>query len=262
MDGCPLIAEDAARDRRAALGEPTQGARGACRPARPVAPPIGNTRALACHGGATTPRGSSPEAQRREPVRTLDTELVSKLEHRARIDLGDLGIGELLALSRRILAELRRRGVIRSGNAPAGDYAELLAQRATIRRVRPNSQRSWDGLARATASAFGEGCVVTDPRVHAERQPSAAPLGLRRPQPAVLRRRVPRGAPHGCPSRPSKRPRALSSTSAATACSRRMSCWPASDATKPEPKGPMKPTRVTKTVKVTTWASTSAPCQR
>lgn len=42
MDGCPLIAEDAARDRRAALGEPTQGARGACRPARPVAPPIGN----------------------------------------------------------------------------------------------------------------------------------------------------------------------------------------------------------------------------
>jgi hypothetical protein len=36
MDGCPLIAEDAARDRRAALGEPTQGARGACRPARPA----------------------------------------------------------------------------------------------------------------------------------------------------------------------------------------------------------------------------------
>src|SRR5262245_31310877 len=41
MDGCPLIAEDAARDRRAALGEPTRGARGACRPARPVTPPSG-----------------------------------------------------------------------------------------------------------------------------------------------------------------------------------------------------------------------------
>src|SRR4030095_2960611 len=42
MDGSPLIAEYTARDRRAALGEPTQGARGACRPARPVAPAIGN----------------------------------------------------------------------------------------------------------------------------------------------------------------------------------------------------------------------------
>ena len=48
MDGCPLIAEDAARDRRAALGEPKQGAHGACRPARPVAPahrqPHGDSR--------------------------------------------------------------------------------------------------------------------------------------------------------------------------------------------------------------------------
>jgi hypothetical protein len=43
-------------------------------------------------------------------------------------------IGELLALSRRILAELRERGVIRTGNAPAGDYAELLAFRAVCPR--------------------------------------------------------------------------------------------------------------------------------
>ena len=42
MDGCPLIAEDAARDRRAALGEPTQGARDACRSARPALPDILN----------------------------------------------------------------------------------------------------------------------------------------------------------------------------------------------------------------------------
>jgi hypothetical protein len=57
---------------------------------------------------------------------SADTEFVSKLDDRARIDLGDLGIGELLALSRRILAELRRRGVIRSGNAPAGDDVSSL----------------------------------------------------------------------------------------------------------------------------------------
>jgi hypothetical protein len=60
--------------------------------------------------------------------------------------LADLSVGELLALSRAILAELRSRGVIRSGNAPAGDYAELLVQRATHGELAPNSQRSWDVL--------------------------------------------------------------------------------------------------------------------
>ncbi len=42
-----------------------------------------------------------------------------------------LATAELLALSRASLRELKRRGVVRSGNAPAGDYAELLVQRAT-----------------------------------------------------------------------------------------------------------------------------------
>jgi hypothetical protein len=103
-------------------------------------------------------------------VRTLDTEFVSKLDDRARIDLGDLGIGELLALSRRILAELRRRGVIRSGNAPAGDYAELLVQRATSGELAPNSQKSWDVVARDGERLQVKARVVTDPRVHGERQ--------------------------------------------------------------------------------------------
>jgi hypothetical protein len=39
-------------------------------------------------------------------------------------------VGELLSGYARILAELRRRGVIRSANAPAGDYAEWLCARA------------------------------------------------------------------------------------------------------------------------------------
>ena len=42
-----------------------------------------------------------------------------------------MATGELMGLSRAILAELRRRGVIRTGNAPAGDYAELLVRVAT-----------------------------------------------------------------------------------------------------------------------------------
>ena len=47
------------------------------------------------------------------------------------MNLGEMTVGELLSFSRAILAELRRRGVIRTGNAPAGDYAELLVQRAS-----------------------------------------------------------------------------------------------------------------------------------
>lgn len=62
------------------------------------------------------------------------------------MNLGELTISELLALSRRILAELRERGVIRTGNAPAGDYAELLVQRATDGELAPNSTKSWDVL--------------------------------------------------------------------------------------------------------------------
>jgi hypothetical protein len=46
-------------------------------------------------------------------------------------NLARLSTGKLLALSRLILAELRHREVIRSGNAPAGDYAELLVRVAT-----------------------------------------------------------------------------------------------------------------------------------
>lgn len=39
-------------------------------------------------------------------------------------------VGELLSRYARILAELRRRGIVRSANAPAGDYAEWLCARA------------------------------------------------------------------------------------------------------------------------------------
>jgi len=88
------------------------------------------------------------------------------------VNLHDLRTGELLALSRAILAELRRRGVIRTGNAPAGDYAELLVRVATGGELAPNSQRSWDVLTpepepeRLQVKAR----VVTNPRTTGERQ--------------------------------------------------------------------------------------------
>ncbi len=41
-------------------------------------------------------------------------------------------VPELLAGYARSLAELRRRGVVRSANAPAGDYAEWLVKTALV----------------------------------------------------------------------------------------------------------------------------------
>lgn len=43
-----------------------------------------------------------------------------------------------------ILGELRRREITRTNNAPAGDYAEWLVQRALGGRLAPNSEKSFD----------------------------------------------------------------------------------------------------------------------
>src|SRR3954451_10465145 len=84
--------------------------------------------------------------------------------------MGAMATGELLGLSRAILAELRRRGVIRTGNAPAGDYAELLVRVATGGQLAPNSQRSWDVLTPAGERLQVKARVVTSPTAHGERQ--------------------------------------------------------------------------------------------
>jgi hypothetical protein len=86
-------------------------------------------------------------------------------------------VGELLALSRRILAELRRREVIKSGNAPAGDYAELLVQQATGGELAPGSQKSWDVETPGSDAAHLQvkARVVTDPKNRSERQLSFFP---------------------------------------------------------------------------------------
>src|SRR5437763_14880134 len=79
-------------------------------------------------------------------------------------------VGELLSCSRAILAELRRRGVIRSGNAPAGDYAELLVQRATGGELAPSSQKSWDVETPTGVHLQVKARVVTNPKAPGERQ--------------------------------------------------------------------------------------------
>lgn len=59
-------------------------------------------------------------------------------------DVGELATADLLRLSRSVLAELRLRGVLRTANAPAGDYAEYLVARAYGGELAPNSEKSWD----------------------------------------------------------------------------------------------------------------------
>lgn len=54
---------------------------------------------------------------------------------------------ELLEHSGRALGELRRRGVVRTANAPAGDLAERLVADAMRGELAPNSQKSWDVIA-------------------------------------------------------------------------------------------------------------------
>ena len=60
------------------------------------------------------------------------------------VDLSDMADRQLLALSAACVAELRERGVVRTGNAPLGDYAEWLAAKAFSGELAPNSERSFD----------------------------------------------------------------------------------------------------------------------
>ncbi len=54
-------------------------------------------------------------------------------------------MGELLSGYARALAELRRRNVVRSNNAPAGDYAEWLVAKALGGKLADtSSEKSWD----------------------------------------------------------------------------------------------------------------------
>ena len=56
-------------------------------------------------------------------------------------------LAQLFSLYRGILSELRRRKVVRTENAPAGDYAEYLVAAAFNGRLAANSEKSYDILA-------------------------------------------------------------------------------------------------------------------
>ena len=59
-------------------------------------------------------------------------------------ETANASVSELLRAYRAILAELKRRGVVRTLNAPTGDLAELLVARAFRGELAPNSEKSFD----------------------------------------------------------------------------------------------------------------------
>ena len=77
--------------------------------------------------------------------------------------LADVSVPELLGRYASILAELRERGVVRTANAPLGDYAEHLAHRVYGGTIEGNSKKSYDiesadgKLVQVKARAWGLG---------------------------------------------------------------------------------------------------------
>jgi hypothetical protein len=89
------------------------------------------------------------------------------------VDFEGMSVADLLRLHSGSLAELRRRGVIRTANAPAGDYAEWLVAEATRGELAPNAQPSWDVKTPENLLLQVKARVISDERNHGQRQLSA-----------------------------------------------------------------------------------------
>jgi hypothetical protein len=87
-----------------------------------------------------------------------------------RRDLGALSVEELLRFSRDAVTELQTRGVVRTGNAPAGDYAEWLVMKVLGGELAANSTKSHDVLMPGGERLQVKCRMVTDPAKRSERQ--------------------------------------------------------------------------------------------
>ena len=85
-------------------------------------------------------------------------------------DLPSMEASELFALYRSTLSELRRRGIVRTENAPAGDYAEYLVVKALGGKLAANSEKSWDVLVPTDKRVQVKARVVSDPPTRGQRQ--------------------------------------------------------------------------------------------
>jgi hypothetical protein len=87
-------------------------------------------------------------------------------------DLSSSSVADLLAGYAKTLAELRRRGVLRTNNAPAGDYAEWLVQRTLGGVLAPNSEKSHDVTLEDGRTVQVKARVVSSPPRAGETQTS------------------------------------------------------------------------------------------
>lgn len=78
-------------------------------------------------------------------------------------DLSTFSEAGLFSLYRSILGELKSRGLVRTENAPAGDYAEYLVATALGGQMAPNSEKSWDVLVSDDERLQVKARVVSDP---------------------------------------------------------------------------------------------------
>jgi hypothetical protein len=83
--------------------------------------------------------------------------------------LGNRGISDLLGIYGQVLEVLNERKVTRSTNAPTGDYAEWLVQRALGGELQPNSNKSADLIVRKKKIQI-KARVLSDPEKAGERQ--------------------------------------------------------------------------------------------
>jgi hypothetical protein len=87
----------------------------------------------------------------------------------APLDLSKLSIAELFALYGGILRELRDRKIVRTANAPAGDYAEYLVAAALGGELVTSSEKSQDVLANGRQIQV-KSRVIGSPKVLGQRQ--------------------------------------------------------------------------------------------
>jgi hypothetical protein len=78
-------------------------------------------------------------------------------------DLSTLTESGLFSLYRAILNELKNRGVVRTENAPVGDYAEYLVKIALGGQLAPNSEKAWDVRGHGGEKLQVKARVVSDP---------------------------------------------------------------------------------------------------
>ena len=86
------------------------------------------------------------------------------------IDFTTASTSELFRSYRAVLAELRRREIVRTGNAPTGDYAETLVKVALAGELAPNSEKSWDVLTPQGEKLQVKSRLLDDPTKSKQRQ--------------------------------------------------------------------------------------------